>query len=104
ADIVVGAFEHCQEELVLDTEIVIDQALVGARAARDLVDARAVEPLFRKLADRGLQDALTRTRRIAPDRRVFLLRRSGRARAWAFEDAHRRSSVRAGHPRPADWR
>ena len=41
----INAFERGEVEALLAAEIVVDHALVGAGAARDLVDAAAEQPL-----------------------------------------------------------
>src|SRR5713226_7685896 len=55
-----AALERGKIEPVLVAEIVIDHPLVGAGAARDLVDASAREALFPEFVLRGGEDGLAR--------------------------------------------
>jgi hypothetical protein len=60
-------FEHSGEQLLLAAEVVIEHALVGLGATRDLVDARAEQPSSRELFGRRHQDATACTFRISFD-------------------------------------
>src|SRR3546814_10644837 len=52
----VGVLEGAQIEPLLVAKVVIDHALAGARARRDLVDAGAGQPVERELARGNFQD------------------------------------------------
>ena len=45
ADLLIGAFEHREVEIVLLADVIIQHALVGAGLGRDPVDARAREAM-----------------------------------------------------------
>ena len=58
ADGLVGGLERGRKQPVFVADVVIEQGLVDARTPRDLVDARAVEPLEGEFGDRSLEDLL----------------------------------------------
>lgn len=60
ADFGIGAFQRGAVEVVLATEIIIDQLLVQARTLRDAVNARAVEALFGEFRPGGGKDGVAR--------------------------------------------
>ena len=53
----VRVFQHRQVQALFAAEVVVNHALAGARGGRNLVDARAAQPLVGKLCRRHLQDA-----------------------------------------------
>ena len=57
ADLLIGAFEHREIEIVLLADVIIQHALVGAGLGRDPVDARAGETMGGKFLLRGLENA-----------------------------------------------
>ncbi|CAM2160913.1 hypothetical protein PT2222_90130 [Paraburkholderia tropica] len=64
-------FEHRSEQLLLASEVVVEHALVGFRASRNLVDAGAKQAAAREFFRRGEQDAAARAFRISFDFRLI---------------------------------
>ena len=65
ANLLIGAFEHGEIEVVLLADVIIQHALVGAGLRRDAVDAGARQPMGGELGLGGLQDAQPHALRIA---------------------------------------
>ena len=57
ADLLVGAFEHLEIEVVLLADVVVQHALVGAGLGRDPVDARAGQAMRGEFLLGGLENA-----------------------------------------------
>ena len=57
ADLLLGAFQHREIELVLLADVIIEHALVGAGLGRDPVDPRPGDAMSGKLLLRSLEDA-----------------------------------------------
>ncbi|MGY3364618.1 hypothetical protein ACVWZL_001743 [Bradyrhizobium sp. GM2.4] len=57
ADLVIGAFEHREIELVLVADVIIQHPLVGAGVGRDAVDARTGKPVRREFLLGGFENA-----------------------------------------------
>ena len=56
-DLLIGAFEHREVEIVLLADVVVQHALVGAGLGRDPVDPRAGQAMGGKFLLGGLEDA-----------------------------------------------
>jgi hypothetical protein len=65
ADVGVGALEHREEQVVLAAEVVVDEALVQARALGDAVHARAGQAAGGELVARRREDGELRAVGIA---------------------------------------
>ena len=57
ADLLIGAFQHREVEILLVADVIIQHALVGAGLGRDPVDPRAGQPMGGEFLLRRLQDA-----------------------------------------------
>jgi hypothetical protein len=66
ADLGIGRLKRRRVEFVLAAEIVVDELLVGLRAPRDLVDARAFETARGELDARRGENGRLRRFRVAP--------------------------------------
>ena len=62
-----SVFEHSREQLLLAAEVVVEHALIGFRATRDLIDACAEQAAIGEFFRRGKQNAAACAFRISFD-------------------------------------
>src|SRR5690606_16292199 len=92
-DLLVGDLQHGAEQVLLGAEVVVDQGLVAAGTAGNVIDACPLETLLRKFFFGSLQDACTGSGGVARLAGFFIPRRrlaaSPSTRACAPSRCHR---------------